>query len=83
MLLPVTPILQIRLNRKTLCKVSYSLHLEMEQLRYKSGEVIFSFIPEIEMNSVSFQYYADISLETTNFKLSERKDMEENDILKQ
>lgn len=55
----------------------------MEQLRYKSGEVIFSFIPEIEMNSVSFQYYADISLETTNFKLNERKDMEENDILKQ
>ena len=35
------------------------------------------------MNSVSFQYYADISLETTNFKLNERKDMEENDILKQ
>ena len=35
------------------------------------------------MNSVSFQYYADISLEATNFKLNERKDMEENDILKQ
>ena len=45
--------------------------------------MIFSFIPEIEMNSVSFQYYGDISLEATNFKLNERKEMEENDILKQ
>lgn len=35
------------------------------------------------MNPVSFQYYADASLETTHFKLNERKDMEENDILKQ
>lgn len=43
----------------------------------------FSFIPEIEMNPVLFQYYADVSLETTHFKLKERKDIEENDILKQ
>ena len=35
------------------------------------------------MNPVSFQYYADVSLETTHFKLKERKDIEENDILKQ
>lgn len=32
---------QDKTESQTLFKVSYSLHLEMERLRYKSGEVIF------------------------------------------
>lgn len=57
------------------CSVAYFTY-KQNSLDANLGLVNFSFI--------SFScYYAGISIETTNFKLNEGWEMEENDILKE